>query len=251
MATPASATEPSLTPKAVKVFTEPDYEKQQWCISRVESKGRASSCSSAKCSRQFEKQELSVQVMARTVNRSQLSYWATMSYKMAIGTEKRVSGQTACIFKVKITNNASLHNSLLYVPGPKVIYSTEGFEEKLSLLQDTNSMKVSIQQLSSRILELETDNESLTAENSNIKVDINSLKSQFKASESQMQDALNWTGKNPVSAPNIITLTYLIYGCSIQKANKTSHFFKLVQLCIKGRIDRSHHLRIESIGTFR
>ncbi|KAL9976525.1 hypothetical protein ACROYT_G013839 [Oculina patagonica] len=64
--------------------------------------------------------------MARTVNGSQLSYWATTSYKMAIGTEKRVSGQTACSFKVKTTNNASLHNSLLYVPGPKVIYSTEG-----------------------------------------------------------------------------------------------------------------------------
>ena len=56
-----------LTPKAVKDFTEPDYEKQQWCISRVESKGRAPSCSSPKCSRHFQKGDLSVQVMARWI----------------------------------------------------------------------------------------------------------------------------------------------------------------------------------------
>jgi len=66
-ATPAAATETSLTPKAVKDFTEPDYEKQQWCISRVESKGRAPSCSSPKCSRHFQKRDLSVQVMARWI----------------------------------------------------------------------------------------------------------------------------------------------------------------------------------------
>ena len=66
-ATPAAATETSLTPKAVKDFTEPDYEKQQWRISRVESKGRAPSCSSPKCSRHFQKGDLSVQVMARWI----------------------------------------------------------------------------------------------------------------------------------------------------------------------------------------
>ena len=65
--TPTPATATSLTPKAVKDFTEPYYEKQQWSISRVEGKGRAPTCSSPNCSRHFERGELSVQVVARWI----------------------------------------------------------------------------------------------------------------------------------------------------------------------------------------
>ena len=65
--TPTPATATSFTPKAVKDFTEPDYEKQQWSISRVEGKGRAPTCSSPNCSRHLERGELSVQVVARWI----------------------------------------------------------------------------------------------------------------------------------------------------------------------------------------
>lgn len=61
----ASATATALTPKAAKDFNNPSYENQQWFISRVVSRGRTPTCSHPKCTRKFERGELSIQVMAR------------------------------------------------------------------------------------------------------------------------------------------------------------------------------------------
>ena len=62
-----TATTNTLTPKATKDFSNPDYRKQQWCISRVTSRGRTPICSGQNCSRQFQREDLSIQVSARWI----------------------------------------------------------------------------------------------------------------------------------------------------------------------------------------
>ena len=60
--TVTTATANTLTPKAAKDFSNPDYRKQQWCISQVTSRGCTPTCSGRNCSRQFERGDLLIQV---------------------------------------------------------------------------------------------------------------------------------------------------------------------------------------------
>ncbi|CAB3979812.1 Hypothetical predicted protein [Paramuricea clavata] len=65
-ATATAANTPTTT-MAAKDFRNPDLTKQQWCISRVVSRGRTPACSGRNCSRQFERGDLSIQVSAHWI----------------------------------------------------------------------------------------------------------------------------------------------------------------------------------------
>ena len=104
-ATPVTVTGASLMPRAVKDFNNPDYEKQQWCISQVAIKGRAPMC--ANCSRQFQKEELSVQVMA----------WWVPPHKTGDGKKFTLDRKYHFCLKWSCLENSPPMFNLLALPG--------------------------------------------------------------------------------------------------------------------------------------
>ncbi len=69
------------------------------------------------------------------------------------------------------------------------------------IIQLENSLKIKVGQLSSCVIELETDNDVLKTENSKLKIEIQSLKKQVKSLDKKTQSLSNIENEKKTQLP--------------------------------------------------